>query len=119
MVGGRCTAAMMLGALLVLAVLGIGAAAASLPECTTDSQESPPFIITSAPCGTYGIVTTRRESVGGVETDISVQFMTHSPSGPRRPKGLVVAPVSRPAFPGTGARARDSSISSRTSGFRL
>lgn len=88
--GGRCTAAMILGALLVLAVLGIGAAAASLPECTTDSQEIPPFIITSVPCGTYGIVTTRREAVGGVETDITVQFMMHSPSGPPRPKGLVV-----------------------------
>jgi hypothetical protein len=91
MIGWRRTLAVTVClVVLVLVVLGLGAAAASLPECTTDSQESPPFIITSAPCGTYGIVTTRREAVNGVETDITVQFTVHSPSGPRRPKGLVV-----------------------------
>jgi len=91
MVGWHRTASIALfGTVLALATAGLGVNAASLPECTTDSQESPSFIIRSAPCGTYGIVTTRRESVSGVETDITVQFMVHSPSGPRRPKGLVV-----------------------------
>jgi hypothetical protein len=45
-------------------------------------------IIRSAPCGTYGIIRTRRESAGGVEQDVTVQYMIHVPSGAT--KALVV-----------------------------
>ncbi len=87
---GRAVVLASAGAVLMLATLGLGVHAASLPECTTDSQPSPLFIIGSAPCGTYGIVVTRREAVNQVETDVSVQYMVHTSSGLPRPKALVV-----------------------------
>jgi hypothetical protein len=74
-----------------LPAVGVGAYAASLPECITDRQPPPTVvIIRSAPSGTYGIVVTRREAVAQVETDVTVAYMVHAPSGLPRPKALVV-----------------------------
>jgi hypothetical protein len=42
--------------------------AISLPECITDSIESPLAITSSAPCGIYGVGTTRTKMVGGMST---------------------------------------------------
>jgi hypothetical protein len=77
-----------LGAALAVGVLTVLVSAASLPECTTDSQQDPFVVIRSAPCGTYRIIRTRRESVGGVEQDVTVQYMFHAPAGPA--KAMVV-----------------------------
>ncbi|HWP58282.1 MAG TPA: hypothetical protein VNL14_10370 [Candidatus Acidoferrales bacterium] len=65
-----------------------GAAAISLPECISDSGADPQSFIDSAPCGAYGVVTTRTKLVDGVPKEIKVQFMVHEPSG--SPKALVV-----------------------------
>jgi hypothetical protein len=85
----RVSVSAFLGAAVLLAAVGVGVDAASLPECTTDSQPSPQVIIRSAPCGTYFIVVTRREAVDQVETDVSVEYMVHAPATPR-PRALVV-----------------------------
>lgn len=61
--------------------------AESLPECTTDSTAT--MVISSAPCGTYGIVTTRKKDVDGTEVDVKVQYMVHSPEN-QGPVALVV-----------------------------
>jgi hypothetical protein len=58
------------------------------PACITDSRQTPLVIIDSAPCGSYGVITTRRALINGVEGDVTVQFMVHRPPGP--PKALVV-----------------------------
>ena len=84
----RTVAVVLVGVVLGLAALSLGVNAASLPECIADSQETPPLIIKSFPCGTYGIVVTRKEPVNQVETDVTVQYMVHAPAGP--PKALVV-----------------------------
>ncbi len=74
-----------------LAAVAAGAYAASLPECTTDSQPPPMFvIIRSAPCDTYGVIVARREAVSQVETDVTIDYMVHTPTGLPRPKALVV-----------------------------
>lgn len=63
--------------------------AISLPQCITDSQESPFTLINSAPCGIFGgSITTRKTNVNGTEVDVSVKYMVHVPN--RTPKGLVV-----------------------------
>jgi hypothetical protein len=58
------------------------------PACITDSRQTPLIIINSAPCGTYGIITTRRALINGAEGDVTVQFMVHRPAG--APRALVV-----------------------------
>ena len=64
--------------------------AESLPECTTDSQDgTSPAIITSAPCGTYGMVNTRKKEVDGQEVDVIMQYMVHIPEN-ESPTALVV-----------------------------
>ena len=81
--------------LVVVAVLTAAApsspeavSASSSPACLTDSRQSPLAIINSAPCGTYGILVARRDTISGAEADVTVQFMVHRPSG--QPKALVV-----------------------------
>ncbi len=80
----RTTFVVSLGAALAVGILTVLVSAASLPECTTDSQQDPFAVIRSAPCGTYRIIRTRRESVGGVEQDVTVQYMLHPPAGPAK-----------------------------------
>jgi len=54
------------------------------PECIADSNERSGFMMTSAPCGTYGVVKTREKE----GQDVVVQYMVHLPEGVRN--GLVV-----------------------------
>jgi hypothetical protein len=70
----------------VLNTAGV-ARAASLPECSTNSQDAN-NIINSAPCGLYGIVNTRQENGVGNTLDVSVQYMVHAPMGV--PKAIVM-----------------------------
>ena len=69
--------------LLLVGFVGISYAT-DKPECTKDSKEKTGFIILSAPCGTYGIITTRTKDA----QDVVVQYMVHRPAGV--PKALVV-----------------------------
>jgi hypothetical protein len=58
--------------------------AASLPECIRNSQDAD-NIINSAPCGLYGIISTRQENGVGNASDVTVQYMVHLPMGaPKR-----------------------------------
>ncbi len=69
--------------LLLAGFVGISYAT-NKPECIKDSKKKTGFIISSAPCGTYGIVTTRTKDA----QDVVVQYMVHRPAGV--PKALVV-----------------------------
>ncbi|MBI2366106.1 MAG: hypothetical protein HYV01_14055 [Deltaproteobacteria bacterium] len=75
-IGGNGLFARLIIPVLLLSWPAMGAAD-SRPECTTDS--TPAMIISSAPCGTYGIVTTRKKEVEGIEVDVRVQYMVHAP----------------------------------------
>jgi Bacterial Ig domain len=61
--------------------------AASMPECITNSQDAN-NLINSAPCGLYGVLSTRQENVSGNDLDVTVQYMVHLPMG--APKATVV-----------------------------
>ncbi len=61
--------------------------AASLPECVVNSQDAN-NIIDSAPCGLYGIISTRQENGVGNDLDVTVQYMVHLPMG--APKAVVM-----------------------------
>ena len=62
----------------------------AIARCTDDSvfPADNTTIIRSAPCGRYGVVTTRRDFVNGVDGDVTVRYMVHSPVSD--PKGIVV-----------------------------
>lgn len=65
---------------------GVGLAA-SMPECITNSTADQ--IIRSAPCGIYGIVSSRQSnSATGITLDIAVEYMVHLPLG--TPKAMAV-----------------------------
>jgi hypothetical protein len=58
--------------------------AASLPECIRNSQDAD-NIINSAPCGLYGIISTRQENGVGNASDVTV--IHGSPADGRSKKG--------------------------------
>lgn len=81
--------AAVIGAVLLLQLLGPPVQAVSLPECTTDSTPTGPTFISSAPCGTYGAaVPTRQQSAAGTALDVTVDYMVHTPAG--NPKAMVI-----------------------------
>lgn len=81
----RRLASVLAGLLGLLA--GAIAQAVSLPQCITDSLDAA-NIIESAPCGVYGIVTSRQANATGNVLDVTVPYMAHLPMG--APKAVVM-----------------------------
>ncbi len=82
----RAARFLFVGFLIGASTIGDGRAA-SLPECVVNSQDAG-NIINSAPCGVYGIVSTRQENGVGSDLDVTVQYMVHPPMG--APKAVVM-----------------------------
>lgn len=92
------------------------ASAVSLPECITDSNDDPPFIINSAPCGIFGGgITTRQENVGDNEVNVTVKYMVHVPNG--TPKGLVMLFAGRVGATGIQGNQKGGPVSNAGNNF--
>lgn len=90
--------------------------AISLPQCITDSQETPFTLINSAPCGIFGgSLKTRKTTVDGSEVDVTVKYMVHTPAG--TPKGLVVLFTGRVGNAGIQGNQKGGAVTSAGQNF--